>query len=179
MRMRVGLAMVLVGACGCAWGSEPSCYRSSAEAAAQTGVRGVEGYRLETVRRDVFSGAVWATVKSCGHPERPGVMLLASVGTGLGGGISVGMARRSEIAADRVLVMLAGTRVRFVETDENARMEMSAVAQSSGAVGDRVRVRLLPVSSDGGSDGATSWASSERFATGIVRSRDLVEMETR
>jgi hypothetical protein len=73
--------------------------------------------------------------------------------------------------------MLAGSRVRLVQTSDKVQMEMSGVAQESGAVGDRVRVRLLPLSSDGALGEQTSWASSERFATGVVRSRNLVEVE--
>jgi len=170
MRWMVGVIAGMM-ACGVARASEPSCYRSAAEAAAQVGVRGVEGYRLEAVRRDVFAGTVWAIVKSCGHPERPGVMVLTSLGTGMASG--VGMTR----PASQALVMLAGSRVRLVQTSENVQMEMSGVAQGSGAVGDRVRVRLVPVSLEGGAGEQASWATSERFATGVVRSRDLVEVE--
>jgi hypothetical protein len=73
--------------------------------------------------------------------------------------------------------MLAGTKVRMVQTSDNIRVEMGGVAQSSGAIGDVVRVRLMIVSLDGGSGDQASWAPTERFATGVVRSRDLVEVE--
>jgi hypothetical protein len=46
---------------------------------------------------------------------------------------------------------------------------MQCVAQGSGIVGDRVRVRLLTLSANGG----------EQFLDGIVRSSGVVEMEAR
>jgi hypothetical protein len=179
MRMRsiVTIAIFAMAGSVCARASEPSCYSSSAEAAAQVGVRGVEGYRLETLRRDALAGTVWAIVKSCGHPERPGVMVLASVGSGIAGSFAAGMARSSEATVAKALVMLAGTKVRLVQTSDNIRVEMGGVAQSSGAIGDVVRVRLMEVSLDGSPGDQASWAPTERFATGVVRSRDLVEVE--
>ena len=72
--------------------------------------------------------------------------------------------------------MLAGTRVRLVETSGNVRMEMSGVAQGSAALGERVKVRMMPVSGDG-TDSGTSWAGNERFLTGVVRGSELVEVD--
>ncbi len=177
MRVRmVGVVVIslLWGVNRAASASEPSCYRTAEGAATQTGVRGVEGFRLEAVRRDAFSGVEWATVRSCAHPEWPGTLVLGSAWTS-GSRLA---ARRGEIGGARALVLLAGARVRLVETSGNVKLEMSGVAQGSGAIGDRVKVRMMPVSGDG-TDAGTSWGGSERFLTGVVRSSELVEVEAR
>jgi flagella basal body P-ring formation protein FlgA len=67
------------------------------------------------------------------------------------------------------MVMTAGTKVTLIARDPVARIEMQCVAQGSGIVGDRVRVRLLTLSANGG----------EQFLDGIVRSSGVVEMEAR
>ncbi len=175
MRVLIALVVAIFGLVGSAFASEPSCYASAAEAVAQVGVRGVVGYRLEGTRRDLFSGSLWATVRDCGHPERPALLVMAS----LGSEFAPGLARRVEISAQRAIVMTAGSRVRLVESDGTVQLEVSAIAQGNAAIGDRIRVRLLPVSSDSGLSAGTSWAANEQFATGIVRSRGVVEMETR
>jgi hypothetical protein len=59
--------------------------------------------------------------------------------------------------------------VRLVATDETTRLEASAIALANAALGDRVPVRLLPVSTN------SSEPAPERLATGIVRGSDLVE----
>jgi flagella basal body P-ring formation protein FlgA len=73
---------------------------------------------------------------------------------------------RSEAAS---LVLVAGSRVTLIQKDELVRIEMQGVAQGSGSVGDRVKVRLLTLSEDGG----------EQYAEGIIRGKDVVEMVTR
>lgn len=172
----LGWTIVLVAAVSAsAWASEPGCYRTEDAAAEQVGVRGVEGFRLEGVHRDVFSGASWATVKSCQHPERPGVLVLLNAGARGAGSHEPA----SEAAAARPMVVLAGSRVRLVISDAVSRMEVSAVAQTSAALGDRVRVRLVAVSGGGGSDAVQSWGTNERFAVGVVKSTNLVEVEAR
>ena len=153
----------------CVQASEPSCFSTAAAAVTQTGVRGVQGFRLVRVQHDAFSGLDWATVTDCGHPEHPAAMLLVVAGTNVPK--SLQSSRDSVVSA---LVMQAGMRVRLIVRDDLLRLEMTAVAQTSGAIGDRIRVRLLPVSVNLGE--ATSWSDSERFATGTVRSRDEVEM---
>jgi hypothetical protein len=179
MKKRLGWAGVLfaVGLCiGSASGSEPACYATEDAAAQQVGVRGVEGYRLESLRRDVFSGAWWATVRSCQHPEQPARLVLAGR-TGAAHGDVLNATSVSVAApAERPMAVLAGRRVLAVEVGAMARLEMSAIAQSSGRVGDRIRLRLLAIS-DVGADSAGSWSAPERFAVGVIRSSEVVEME--
>jgi hypothetical protein len=155
-----------------AWGSEPVCYRSAQEAAEQAGTRGVEGFRMESLERDPFSGVNWAQIRSCGHPERPAVMVMASAGASLR---VAGHAARS-VPVARPMVLHAGERVRLVEATENTRVEMSGIAQANGAAGDRIRVRLLPLSA---ADGGGGWPVVERFVTAVVRGDGLLDVEAR
>ena len=161
--MRIGTVCVvlLALAYGAARASEPVCYRTAEAAAMQIGVRGVDGFRLEGRERDVFSGVIWATVKSCTHPERPGVLMMATGAPG-----RAGVKATSEPAA---MVLKAGTKVTLIETDGLVRIEMPGVAQGSGSVGDRIQIRLLTLSGEG----------SERFVHAIVRGGDVVEGVTR
>jgi hypothetical protein len=151
------MAGLWAGLCAGAWASEPACYLTADAAAAQSGVRGVDGFRLEGRQRDVFSGAVWATVRSCAHPERPGVLVMGAGEVGRPGPGKV---------AEAGMVLVAGTKVTLTQNEGVVHIEMQAVAQGSGAVGDRVRVRLLTVSPEGG----------ERFAEGVVRGGHAVEL---
>jgi flagella basal body P-ring formation protein FlgA len=67
------------------------------------------------------------------------------------------------------MVLMAGAKVTLIEQDVAVRIETQGVAQGSGAVGDRVKVRLVTLSAEGG----------ERFVDGIVRASDVVEMVAR
>ena len=178
-------ALLLFAIVSPAHASEPVCFATTAEAAAQVGVRGVHGYWLTSSRRDPLSGAVWATVGSCEHPEWPKTVLLASVAEEaslLSPALRHGMASAAELtppaAAQRVIVMQAGSRVTLLKLSATERMEVSGIVQTSAAVGDRVKVRLLSVSASSGPDDQSSW-SEQRFAVGVVRSATLVEMESR
>jgi len=168
--LRVTAICFAVGlSCGWAMASEPDCYRTAEDAVAQAGARGVQGFRVETVRRDIFSGAAWATVRSCTHPEWPASLLLVASGHPVVAPARLELWRPSP---ERIFVVRAGTRVRLVATDENTRLEASGVALANAALGDRIQVRLLPVSA------ISSDPAPERLATGIVRGRDLVEWVT-
>ncbi len=160
MKLQWVCVLLTAGICGGAWASEPGCYKTVEAAAAQSGVRGVDGFRLEGRRRDIFSGAVWATVKSCAHPEHPGVLIMT-------GGDTVRAARAPRDTP--AMVLMAGAKVTLIEQDVAVRIETQGVAQGSGAVGDRVKVRLVTLSAEGG----------ERFVDGIVRASDVVEMVAR
>ena len=158
--------MVSLGSQRCA-ASEPVCFRTPAEAAEQAGVRGTSGYRLESVRRDVYAGTVWAEVRSCEHPERPGVLVLGRVGQSAAVTGTAALHAVQVAVAPRTLVLQAGARVRLVLDDGVVRLETGAIALGSGAVGDEVRVRIVPVSEGAG---------GEQIATGVVRGAGLVEV---
>jgi hypothetical protein len=73
-------------------------------------------------------------------------------------------------------VVRTGTRVQVQELSANVRMEMAAIAQGNGAVGDSVRVRLIPVGGNDGDQSGAGWGGNERFAIGIVTGRGVVEV---
>ena len=171
IRLLVGLWALGVSVGWC-WGSEPVCYRTAAEAAEQTGVRGVAGYRLESERRDLYAGTRWVLVRSCEHPERPAVVVL--VGTSALPGlferptaipISIPIPTVTHAQPARVLVLQAGTRVRVVTDEGLVRVEQPGVALAGGAAGERVRVRLVSFSTE---------QPVERFVSGILSSSGVV-----
>ncbi len=161
MKRLVAGALVSMASC-CA--AQKGCYRSAVEAAAAAGVEDAKGYRVESVSYDVFSQTGWALVRSCAHPERPGLMLRVATGKTPAGA----MVSASKDAAMRSpVVVFAGTRVRVVKVEEVLRMELAGVAQASGREGDWIEVRLMGVD------------EREQFVTGLVRRDGSVEMDGR
>lgn len=159
----LGALVIVCWASGCR-ASEPVCFRTPADAAEQTGVRGVSGYWLESANRDVYAGTVWAVVKSCEHPERPGVVVFGGLGQ------RPAMSAHAEVQSSRPRLLQAGARVQVVIDDGLARLQMSGIALAGGAAGDPVRVRLIPASAEQG---------TEQFATGVVRGSGTVEVMTK
>ncbi len=160
MRMLlVVLVMLVSGRCL----AESGCFRSVGEAARRAGVRDEGGFRVEGVRRDVFSGVEWVRVMRCGRPELPGVLVRAA-------GVDLGTHPDREEAAVRVAqaaLVAAGDRVRVVWEEGAVRGELAGVAVVSGAVGARVRVRVEGLAR----------AAEERFVEGVVRSVGVVQLE--
>lgn len=154
-------ALIIVCWAGGCRASEPVCFRTPADAVAQTGVRGVSGYWLESSNRDVYADTVWAVVKSCEHPERPGVVVFG------GSGLGPATLPHAQAQSSRTRLLQAGARVQVVINDGLARLEMSGIALAGGAAGDPVRVRLIPSSAEQG---------TEQFATGVVRGSGTVEV---
>ena len=159
MRITVGLLMMLVSGACCA---ESGCFRSVGEAALRAGVRDEGGFRVEGVRRDVFSGLEWVRVVRCGRPEVPGVLVR---------GVARAAVESHPDHDDAVVrvgrpVLVAGDAVRVIWADGAARGELAGVAVVSGAVGDRVRVRLEGFA-----------RSEERLVAGMVLAAGVVELE--
>jgi hypothetical protein len=158
--------MLLVAAS--AQAAEFVCFRTAAEAVVQAGVRDREGYRLEAVRRDTFEDVNWATVRSCGHPEQPAQLVLASRVASRVASREIALPARASSVSTPVwsaAMLRAGSQVTLVITDGVARIEMQAIAMANAVVGNKVKVRLLSGS-----------AGEERFAEGTVRDRTLVEV---
>jgi hypothetical protein len=174
------VASALLGA-GVGWASEPprGCFRSVAEAALQT--RALDpgtirpetlGFRLEDRRPDALRATSWAVVRSCDHPERPAVMV--QVPDAAGGRMgrlepaSQGIST-SHAAALVELAVTAGSLVRVVRVEANLRFDTVGVAQVGGAIGDRIRVRLMRT--------ADSAGEPEQFLTATIRGANLLELE--
>lgn len=149
-----------------------ACFRTAGEAVGGTGIAtGGTGFFLESLRTDRMLRRNWATVRSCDHPERPGISIMA----GAVAGEAVGGALRettTQPAARTSLVVRAGAGVRVVRVERSVRIEVAGVAQSAGAVGERIRVQLVPVQR-----GAGDGAAVPQVVDAVVRSSDVLEME--
>jgi Chaperone for flagella basal body P-ring formation len=121
-----------------------------------------------TVKRDAVRDLQWAVVVDCEHPERP-ARLVPAVGKDVVPvrvvAAAVPVAVVKEIAP---LVVRAGETVRVWSNDGVVKMDTTGVAQESGGVGKRIRVRMLR-------QGMES-TEVERFVTGVVAGPGSVEM---
>jgi hypothetical protein len=182
MWMRAMGGMVVMSAMGatCGWASEPphGCFRSIAEAAQQThsldpanlGPNGPAsgGFRLEELRRDRMLNKRWAIVRSCDHPERPAM----TVAMGLDDASQPVATQASEplqAPSYTAPVVRAGATVRLVGGNGNLHLEMTGVAQSNGALGQQIQVRLVSLT--------TNNEAAARILTGTVRSAGVLEWE--
>ena len=159
MRMMVFLVMVL--SAGFARG-EVSCFRTPSQAAAGVGEQEGGGYRLELVRRDAVGGRSWARVRSCAHPEWPGVVVHSALAPLVERHLDHEKAVLEMVCPE----MIAGKRVRVVGGNAVVRLEMTGVAQSSGRVGELIQVRILAPGGDG----------EGRVEVAVVRSAELLEL---
>ncbi len=170
------VAGVVAGA-GCGWASEPprGCFRSIAEAAQQTHLLDPAnvsaesgGFRLEDMRRDRMLNKRWAIVRSCDHPERPATTV--AMGAEETPQAAVAQAKEPVKApAYAAPVVRAGSTVRLVGNDGNLRFETMGVAQTNGALGQQIQVRLVSAT--------TNNDAAARVLTGTVRSAELLEWE--
>ena len=116
------------------------------------------GFRVVQMRTDVLLGVNWADVKRCDHPEWPGL----SLATHRVAPKVIGM----RMVAPSVVAVRAGERVRVWRHEANARLEMVAVSDEGGAVGDRIRLHVASVDGE-----------PVRYYFGLVRGPSNVEME--
>jgi len=134
-------------------------YRSGAEA----GTPSADGYRVTRVRRDDVLPVSWAIVERCGHPDWPAVSVAME-------GPGVRVARTEAVPAvvtvRAQVAVRVGDTVRVWRQDRNSRLEMAAVSDEGGAVGDRIRLHVA--SADG---------EPVRYCFGLVRGPANVEME--
>ncbi len=133
------------------------------------------GFRVESVRWDAAQRQTWAVIRSCDHAERPALARLADLPHGAPvaqtGSSAALVSAQSLQANTTVAVVHAGEVVRLWRADSQAHIELMATAEENGAVGGKVRLRLLtPKEADG------QYAPPRYFA-GIVRGPADVEME--
>ena len=156
-----GLAfIILMALSGSCW-AEGSCFRSIAEAVAQSGIRDDAGFRTVDVRRDAFSHLAWAKVVSCARPEAPPVVVRTRLSS-----ITASDRLASTQPGTLMPSIAAGARVSIVSLEEHLRLSMIGTALTSGRIGDRIRVKLEPLL-DGG---------AERFVVGVVKTDGTLEM---
>ena len=146
------------------------CARTPAAAARLAGTKsGVssitedKGYRVTSVRWDPVMQQSWAMIVSCEHPEWPGV----SLRTGETSHALRGLSMQAHV--ERSPLVRAGDVVELWRQEDLLRIEVGAVAEQSGSIGETIRVRLLRR--------AGSTQSVEEQFNGIVRGRANVEMQ--
>lgn len=109
-----------------------------------------EGYRITTVRWDPLLNQRWAMIASCGHPERPAIAML------LPGPKTQNTLISSQVSAQRMQspfpVVHAGDLVQLWSQEENLRIQAAGRAEENGAIGKKVRVRLIHSGFDIGQD---------------------------
>lgn len=117
------------------------------------------GFRVVKLRTDLQLGVTWADLKRCDHPEWPGLSLATHISA------PANFAPSTHTPA-APLVVRAGETVRAWREDNVARLEMPAITDEGGAVGDRIRLH-----------GKQSNGEPVRYAFGLVRGPGNVEME--
>ena len=117
----------------------------------------------QRVVRDEELARSWKLVVDCRHPEWPAKMV--AVAEGAAPLVSV-----REVRATVVLPALvrAGETVRVWRQDAMVRLETTGVAESSGALGKAVKVRLVRRDSSG--------QAMEQHVSGVVDGAGSVEM---
>ena len=174
-KIALGLPVILLAfANGNALGSEFSCYLTPDAAAAQQGPRSTGGFRLERMRRDLFSGATWASIRNCDHPEEPARLLLGPADAAIVSGQTTTQLAGST-TSPRTLLVLAGSSVKVFGGTDQFRIEVAAIALFSGAVGDRVRVRVCRGAGSVLASSNPNESETEHYLTAVVRERDLLE----
>ena len=133
-------------------------------------LRRKDGFRVTSTRWDPILHQRWAQVASCEHPEWPTVELPAGVSLQIAPVANKSAAARS---ADSLLPLLpvvhAGDIVQLWSQEDVLRIEVAAIAEQSGALGQPVRVRLM--------QRATLGQQTEEQFNGVVRGPHDVEMQ--
>jgi hypothetical protein len=156
-----------------AFASNPAhaaCANTRAEAAAGLHATAEQGgFRVTSTRWDPILHQRWAQVASCAHPEWPTVELPAGIS------LQSNLPHQSsqQPSADSLLPLLpvvhAGDIVQLWSQEDDLRIEVAAIAEQSGALGQPVRVRLM--------QRATLGQQIEEQFNGVVRGPHDVEMQ--
>ncbi len=148
---------------------------AAAVAAFESGAKlaGAEGYRVTSLRRDAVLGMNWAAVERCGHPGWPALAMaskmtpppapneIAAIRAG-------GRMPGGGLVERRAPLVRIGETVRLWQEDRNVRLQLPAVSEEDGAVGDRVRLHVGARQAGG---------DTLRTVYGRVRGTGDVEME--
>ncbi len=181
----VAAAATPVRAAGAAWVGDTVATRQElgGESEAVVALRervGRQGYLLREVRWDPVLRQSWAVLESVGHPERPYVSVLVPLSArdmsfaGAQSGVaSSGQFTQAGLHAGSNQFALApvvhvGDQVTLWSEEQNLHVQLTAVAEQNGAVGDRIRLHILGVS--------MGWEQTPQRLTGTVRGAGSVEM---
>lgn len=152
--------------------AQAQCVATPAAAAASSGsvsallMASGSGFRVASMRWDPVLRQRWVRVESCDHPAWPALEM------------PVPTVERPQRMIERDLVVLhpkaappvvrAGDAVQLWSTEGNLRIDVAAVVEEAGALGAKVRVRLMQRQTPGG--------QSEREFEAVVRGPRSVEM---
>lgn len=180
VRLLLGAVLILQGPGASACSKTPAEAVRAFEQGAQGGegvdaAIGMDGYRVSSLHRDAVLGRSWASVERCGHPEWPAVSVPREPKAGRDGLMLASAAPHGvpppagQAAVHReAITVRAGETVRLWRHEANLRLELTGVSEESGAVGTRVRVRVLAKQDEG---------ERPRTMFGLVRGPADVEME--
>jgi Chaperone for flagella basal body P-ring formation len=128
-----------------------------------------DGYRVAKVHWDPLLNQRWAIIASCGHPDRPSIaMPLTDLApqtevSPLGNHVGSSPWMQSPFP-----IIHAGDLVQLQIQNNDIRIEVAGRAEENGAIGNKVRVRLLHTGFD---------TNQEQTLRGIVRGPGHVEIE--
>jgi hypothetical protein len=128
----------------------------------------LRGYRVIDLRWDPILRQRWVVLENAQHPERPHLAELTGLQESDAKGMA-GAAVQPSLATAKLAapVVHAGDTVLLWSLEKDLRVQLNAVAEGSGAVGERVPLRVLGM----GQSGDPSWR-----LVGIVRGPADVEM---
>jgi len=130
-----------------------------------------QGYVVQDLRWDPVLKRTWVVLKSATHPERPSVSVLSELAEQASqpSRAAAAAAAESRIARPKQLVVHAGDRVLLWSEENNMRLQVMAIAEDNGGVGDKVHLRIE----------GTGWGGDQpaRQTAGTVRGPAEVEME--
>jgi hypothetical protein len=131
----------------------------------------VQGMVWREVRWDPVLARAWEIFADPAHPERPEIAVpaLPAEQVAARATAAASVVARVQMAAAAVPVVHVGDRVTLWSTETNLRLQLAAVAEENGAIGERIRLSL-PGAGWGG-DGAA------QTVRGVVRGVAEVEME--
>jgi hypothetical protein len=121
--------------------------------------------QLNVVVVDRGSGARWATVIDCKHPEWPARMVLLPASSSP----VVAETREVAVVSRQHSLVRAGEKVKLWSSDDLLRIEVDGVAEETKEEGQRIRVKLIQHMGSYGQ-------SPERQLMGVVRGSGDVEL---
>jgi hypothetical protein len=136
--------------------------------AAQRETLAAQGWVLREVHWDPILRHAWEVFADPTHPERPTIAVLSG---GAEQEVARGLAEAHAYAvAAAVPVVRVGDRVVLWSAEKNLRLQLAAVAQENGAIGDHIRLSIPGAAWDNS-------PNSQQAVRGVVRSASDVEME--
>lgn len=119
------------------------------------------GYKVQSLHYDPVLNRQWAVIASCEHPGSP------TFAVPLNSPIPNSSGAASVLHDAAPAVVHAGEVIQAWQQGANLRIEVAGRAEESGAIGSRIRIRVLRTEPESG---------EPLTVTGIVRGRGNVEI---